>query len=175
MDKKVHELLFIQKYGDIMTQNIGSAVLCSTRSKQTGRGLRLNSAGVEHQLPLPSQFLYLLLLARKQPFLAKKYVSRKRFRFMEIKRDTAKIAVYPGQARLERVFAKFISELMWQQISPEPSAIKFDDNYLKLIVWNSALDKTSYCLQTSETAYLGDISVYIKLYIKNCLSSEVIF
>jgi len=105
-------MLFLQKYIDIMTQNIGSATICSTDAKQTGRGLRLNSAGVEHQLPLPSQFLYLLILTRTQPFLAKKYVSRKRFRFMEIKRDTAKIAVYPNQARLECVLTKFLNELM---------------------------------------------------------------
>jgi len=105
-------MLFIQKYVDIMTQNVGSATVCSTSTKRTGRGLRLNSAGIENQIPLPSQFLYLLILTRTQPFLAKKYVSRKRFRFMEIKRDTAKISVYPNQARLECVFAKFINELM---------------------------------------------------------------
>jgi len=134
MDKKFYTMSFIKKYFDIMSQNLGSSILCSITNKRTRRGFRLNSAGIENYLPIPSQFLYLLLLTRTKPFLAKKITSRKRFRFMEIKRDTAKIATYPNQVRLEQVFAKFINNIMWQQIPPEPSAVKFDKNYLKLIV-----------------------------------------
>jgi len=105
-------MYFIRKYFAIISQNLGSAVLCSISTTQTRRGLRLNSVGVEYHVPVPSHFLYLVMLTRTQPFIAKKYVSRKRFRFMEVKRDTAKIAVYPNQTRLENVFAQFITEIM---------------------------------------------------------------
>jgi hypothetical protein len=127
-------MYFIKKYFDTVSQNIGSSVLCSISTKRTSRGIRLNSTGIENYLPIPSQFLYLLLLVRTKPYLAKKFTSRKRFRFMEVKRDTAKITMYPNQTRLEQFFAKFINSIMWQQIPPEPSSIKFHKDSLKLIV-----------------------------------------
>jgi hypothetical protein len=135
MDKNLRTTMsFIKKYFDIMSQNLGSSVICSITNRRSRRGFLLNSVGIENYLPIPSQFLYLLLLTRTKPFLAKKFTSRKHFRFMEIKRDTVKIAAYPNQVRLEQVFAEFVNNIMWQQISPEPSALKFDKNYLKLIV-----------------------------------------
>jgi len=104
-------MYFTKRYTQIITQNFHTANVCSVRwNKQTAMNFQLKAAGIEHDTPVPSQFLYLLLLTRTTPFLARKYKYRatKHFRFGEAKRDTAKMIAYPNQARLTRIFNKFM-------------------------------------------------------------------
>ena len=125
-------MCFTKKYFQIIAQNFNIANACTI--KHGVLPFKLQAVGIEHYLPIPSQFLYLLLLTRTIPFLAKKHRQKKSFRFGAVKRETAKIMAYPNQARLNVIFNKFMGQLAPVQLPPEPSAIKFEKNYVRIIV-----------------------------------------
>jgi len=64
---------------------------------------------------------------------------------------------------------------MPNQLAPENSAIKLDKKYLRLIVWNAPLEINTHCVQTTETAFIADIPLYLKFLTRNCLLSEIAF
>jgi len=166
---------FSKKYFGIISQNFMSVNSCNLKwNKKTYLSYRLNAAGVENFRPIPSQFLHLFFWTNSIPFLARKYRSKKKVYFgNELQGDTAKIAVYIKQNQLGYILHKFMDQWMNNQLSPEGSAIKFEKNYAKFIIWNAPLDHKTHCVQTSETAYIDDIPLYLKFITKNCLLSEI--
>jgi hypothetical protein len=66
--------------------------------------------------------------------MARKYPSKKKFRFGEARSDTTKMVSYPNQAQLASVFHQFTHKLMKNQISPEPSSIKLEGKFAKIII-----------------------------------------
>jgi len=126
---------FSQKYRNITSQNFLITNTCSVQwSKHTNLDHRLHSIGIENHLPIQSQFLYLLIISRTFPFLARKYPSRKKFHFGEMRSDTAKIAAYPNQTRFSAILHQFMYRLMKGQIPPEPSTIKIEGGFTKIII-----------------------------------------
>jgi len=94
---------------------------------------KLIAAGIEDSLPIQSQFLYLLILTKTIPFMARKHPSKKKFRFGRNPHDTAKMVAYINQHRVGPVMRKFMYRIMPEQLSPELPAVTFSDIYTKII------------------------------------------
>lgn len=167
---------FSQKYRLIAAQNF---LITNTSSvfwtKHTYLDYRIHSIGIENYLPIQAQFLYLLLVSKTFPFLARKYPSRKKYYFGDMRSETAKIAAYPNQHSISTILHKFMYILMKDQISPEPPTLKIEDKFTKIIIWNVPLDLVTNCLVTSNTAYIDDIPLYIKFLTKQSLRRELAF
>jgi hypothetical protein len=167
-------MYFSKKYSNLIRQNFLVTNTCGI-AWATNEDLvyRLHSSGIESHLAIQSYFLYLLLTTKTFPFLARKYPSKKKFHFGEARTDTTKIVAYPGQVKLSAIFHQFMHKLMKDQLSPEPSSIKLEGKFLKIIIWNSPLNKKTYCIQTSESAFIKDIPLYLKFDVKKSLRREI--
>jgi len=165
-----------KKYTKTISQNILSK-LTSDVASTNRRYLSLNlvSAGVENYLPIPSQYFYLYILTKRWPFMVRKHPSKKKHRFGEIAKDTAKFISYINQFRLGKLLKKFYLKLLRGQLSPEQAAVRINRKYTKIIVWNAPLTKQTNSLQTNQNAFLADIPIYIKFSSKKTLSREAAF
>lgn len=167
----------LTKYSQILAQNFWSintnCMLLRSNSSIEWNSYRLHAVGVENYLPIQSQFLYLYILTETFPFIARKYPSTKKIRFGESFYHTGKMIVYPSQVKLDYIFHKFVHNLMKNQLSPEYAAVKPEWNYTKIIIWNTPLNKNTYCLQTTATTFIGDIPMYLKFVTKEKLRCEL--
>lgn len=134
---------------------------------------QLDSLGVESHLALVSHFLYLLAITDTGPFMARKYPSQRKVRYGQVPGETAKIVVYPNNAKLRKICHFFMAVLMRRQLPPEQSAVKIYRNYTKLIIWTPPIDEKTYFVQTSDTAFLPDIPLYIKYKTPKSLTREL--
>lgn len=128
-------MYFTKKYRNIISQNF---LITNTAdvawSKKKNSNYCLHSTGLEQFIAIQSQFFYLLLTTKTIPFLPKKYPMRKKFHFGAVCHDTLKITAYPKQINLESFLAYFMKYLMKDQLPPEQSVIKFDINFIKVII-----------------------------------------
>lgn len=165
-----------KKYTKSASQNILSKLSSDiSRSHKRYLNMGLISVGIENYLPIPSQYFYLYFLTKRWPFMARKHPSKKKYRFGEMAKDTAKFISYINQFRLGRLFKKLYIKLMRGQLSPEQSAVRIDNKYIKIIIWNAPLTKETNCLQINQNAFLADIPVYYKFSSRKTLSRESAF
>ena len=66
--------------------------------------------------------------------MARKHPSKKKYRFGEMAKDTAKFISYVNQFRLGKLTKKLYLELLKSQLSPEESSVRVDQKYTKIIV-----------------------------------------
>lgn len=169
-------MYFAKKYNDIVSQNLFvTNTVDISGSKPEYINFRLCAIGIENYLPIQSQFLYLLMLTRIFPFMARKHPSKKKFRFGDYRvGDNAKFVSYINQYRVGYLIHK-LHDFMPKQLSPEYSAITFNFKYAKVIIWNAPLYNDTFCLETSENSFLGDIPVYYKFITKKNMFAEIAF
>lgn len=93
-----------------------------------------HAVGIESHLALASQFLYLLTTTQTFPFLARKYPSKRKFNYGQIRGETAKIITYINQTQQQNLIKRFIVVLMKAQLPPEPTVLKIERNTTRIIV-----------------------------------------
>ena len=166
----------LKKYQQLFCRNLLSFLISDIAfTHKRSLNISFASAGIENYIPLVSQFLYLFLLTKNQPFMARKHPSKKKYRFGESVGETAKFSSYVNHYKLGDLLKKLQFKLMRRQISPEKSAIKFDHKYIKIIVWNAPLTPETNCLQINQNAFLADIPIYYKFRSQKLLAKEIAF
>jgi hypothetical protein len=124
-----------KKYTRYISSNLLSK-LSSDVARTSKRYLNFDfvAVGIQNHLPIPSQYLYLYMLTKSAPFMARKHPSKKKYRFGEMAKDTAKFISYINKYKLYFLFKNLYSKLMRGQLSPEDAAIRMDKKYTKVIV-----------------------------------------
>jgi hypothetical protein len=162
------------KYRKILSQTLTASSSCDiTKTEKNHLKQKLLGLGIENNKPLESQFLYVFIISRTILFLAKKYASKKNFRFNESRIDHSKMFAYINTYKAGSIFYKCLHNIFTQQILAESPAIAFSKDSIKLIAWHAPLFPETYCLKTSDTSSIKNISVFLKYFTKNSLLLEI--
>lgn len=134
------------------------------------------SAGIEGTEIRQSQFLYLFLLTKNFPYMARKHPTKKKnYKPFAIKYETGKISSFFGKYRESYLFDRLYHLFMAKQLSPEFPSIKLQPEISKIITWNSPLYAQTFGVQISENLFIDDIPVYYKFKTREKLFDEVVF
>ena len=165
-------------YNKFISENLLASMSCDASPKNNKRYLKYNliSIGVEGFLPIVSQFLYLFILTNKnKPFFARKYPSKKKYKFGDTVGDTAKYAVYINKRQSKSLLAKLYLKLMRRQLTPEKPTIWLNHTYTKIITWNAILTEETNGMELNQNAFLPHMPIYYKFFSQKALLKEIMF
>jgi hypothetical protein len=168
--------MFLAKnYFNLISQNLFLTVASNLNCAVSPRFSML-SAGIEGIEIRQSQFLYLLLLTKNFPYMARKHPTKKKnYKPFTIKHETGKISSFFGKYREGYLFDRLYHFFMAKQLSPEFPSIKLQPEISKIITWNSPLYAQTFGVQISENLFIDDIPVYYKFKTREKLFDDVVF
>jgi hypothetical protein len=85
-------MYFLQHYKQILAQNFLPTIETNTEQSSSFFNITTHSIGIENNIGVVAQYLYLYLLTGKNPFMSKKYPSKKKvYRYVH-KKNSVKIS-----------------------------------------------------------------------------------
>lgn len=166
-------MYFFSQYNNVIGRHIFLSKYVTIDPNQFLKIKHLNLS-IENKKVLSIQFLYLFMLTKQKPFMIKRYSSKKTKSFFSTSFRTSKATVFSRKNEISKLIHILSKKLIPAQLPSEFPAVRFTENYTKIIIWNSPLFGNISALALNENAYIRDIPIAFNFGIKHCTLTEKI-